>query len=137
MLRAEGQQGFSFLEVLLAMSILLLGGVAVMALFALVVDSLVQRQIKPRLEQVRTEVQTMAQEAVDLKPPGALPAPIPSAANEPPKNLSLPGFGVRIEFTRSTATSTGVLAKSVVYFQGRPVATIPPIPLVRSTVDPR
>lgn len=130
-------RGFSFLEVLIAMSILLLGGVAVLTLFALGVGDLAQRRIAAKLDQVRPEVRGIAQEAVDRKAAGQIPEPIPAKGEDPPFQLSQPGFGVRMDFTPSRHGGAGVQAHAVLYYQGRAVRVLPPIPVVRSTLDPR
>jgi prepilin-type N-terminal cleavage/methylation domain-containing protein len=131
------QRGFSFLEVLIAMSILLLGGVAVLSLFALGVNDLVQRRIESKLQQVRTEISGIVQTAVDKRAAGDIPDSIPAKSEEAPFPLSQPGFGVRIEFERNPFGGSGVHARAVVYYQGRPVKVLPPIPVVRSTIDPQ
>jgi prepilin-type N-terminal cleavage/methylation domain-containing protein len=135
--RPGSQRGFSFLEVLIAMSILLLGAVSVLSLFALGVNALILRRIDAKLEQVRTEVATIAQEAVDKKAPGELPPNIPPKAEDPPHPLSQVGFGVRIQFAPSPFGGTGLQALAVIYYRGKVAKVLPPLPLSRSTLDPR
>lgn len=135
-LRRPSERGFSFLEVLIAMAVLLLGAVAILSLFAVGVADLMRRQVDSRLDQVRTEVSTMAQAAVDRVAPGEIPAAIPPRSEDPPVPLSQPGFGVRLEFARSEL-GPGLMASAWIYYQGRPARTLPPIPLTRSTLDPR
>jgi hypothetical protein len=135
--RAASPWGFSFIEVLLAMSILLVGGIAVLSLFAVGVSHLVQRRVDAGLDQVRPEVTGLAQSAVDKRPPGELPEAIPPKPDDPPRPLSLPGFGVRVRFERNPFGGPGVYAHSVLYHQGRVVKVLPPLPLVRTTIDPK
>ncbi len=67
----QGQRGFSFLEVLIAMSILIVGSVSILSLFVIGVHHQVERRIEKRLEEVRPEVMTIVQEAVDNLGPDA------------------------------------------------------------------
>jgi hypothetical protein len=133
-LRSEA--GFSFLEVLMAMSVLLLGSVAVLSLFAVGVNDLVQRRIDAKLEIVRPEVRTRIQDWVDRTPPGKDPENMPPKDGDPNVALSQPGWSFRARFAPSGFGRSGWLAKTVIYLNDRPTRVLPPIPVVRSTIDP-
>ena len=112
--------GFSFLEVLIALSILLVGSVAVLACFALGVAHLAQRKLEARLEQVRPEVETIVQDAVDALPPGELPQKIVD------RPLSRPNFSLKVEWSASPFKDPSVVAHAVVLYRGSPVYPMPP-----------
>ena len=95
-------RGFSLIEVLIALSILLVGGVSVMSVFALAADFLVERKIEEKLILVRPEAVTMAQDAVDTAAPGAPPRPIGDAKDTSSWRPSAqPGFAISIVFAPS------------------------------------
>jgi prepilin-type N-terminal cleavage/methylation domain-containing protein len=134
----RGQDGFSFLEVLMAMSVLLLGAVAILALFALAVNDLIVRRVESKLDQVRSEVVTLAQDAVDRSAAkgGSVPEAIPASASDPPRPLSAQGYAVRITFERAPYSLYGVTALAHLYYQGAVVEIFPPLPITRSTLAP-
>lgn len=86
----RNQKGFTFIEVLLALSILVVGSTSILALFLLGVDAQVRRRIDARELQVRPEVQAILQAAVNAARPGQSPA----ALDDVP--LSVPGYGVDV-----------------------------------------
>ena len=49
--------GFTFIEVLIALSILVVGSVSILALFTLGVDAQVRRRVEARQAQVRPEIE--------------------------------------------------------------------------------
>jgi hypothetical protein len=87
---------------MIALSILLVGGVSVMAVFALAADFLIDRKIEDRMILVRPEAVTMAQDAVDTapagKPPNAIGDPKDPATWRP---TSHPGYSVGMTFAPS------------------------------------
>lgn len=119
----------------MALSVLLLGSVAVLALFAVGVNALVDRQVDSRLEIIRPEVRMLVQDAVDRVAAGRAPEDIPPTAQAPPRPLSPRGYGVRVKF-KPAESGAGHVAAAVLYYQGRPVRVFPPIPVSRSTLDP-
>jgi prepilin-type N-terminal cleavage/methylation domain-containing protein len=124
------ERGFSFLEVLMAMSILLVGSIGVLALFTLGVNDMVQRRIDARMEQVRNEVVSLAHGAVsESGPDEVLKKKIETA-------LSVPDYSVRLEFTASRFDGPSVLAHATIFHQGQPVRVLPPIPLTRMVLVP-
>ncbi|MHC5012261.1 MAG: type IV pilus modification PilV family protein [Planctomycetota bacterium] len=125
------QAGFSFLEVLFALSILLVGSVAVLSLFAIGTHHVVERRIARRVAQVTPEVMTIVQDAVDAV-----------AIDEPPPQirgyeLSQPDYTVDVDFDPTGFGGPRYHAKAVLLFRGQPVHAFPPIPISRSTFDPR
>ena len=127
--RVEG--GFSFIEVLMALSMLLVGSVAILSLFAIGAQHMVQRKIDARLTQVRPEVQVIVQDALDAKKPGESPTKI--AAMELPQR----DFSLDVDFQPSPFGGDRYVALAVISFRGSPVRVLPPIFLTRSTLDPR
>ncbi len=137
--RRARERGFSFLEVLMAMSVLLLGSVAILSLFTLAVNDLIERRIESKLDQVRSEVATIAQDAVDraAAKSGSVPEGVPAKPDDPPRPLSIPGYAVRISFEHALYSGYGVTARASLYYQGRVVEVFPPLPLTRSTLAPQ
>jgi prepilin-type N-terminal cleavage/methylation domain-containing protein len=123
-------RGFTFIEVLFALSILLVGSVAILSLFAIGADALVQRRIDARLAQLRPQVETLAQDALDTQ-----------KNDQPPAKISAyeldPDYTVDVEFKQERGSNARLMAYAVIQFRGRPVRVLPPIPLTRSTLDPR
>ena len=70
---SNSSSGFSFIEVLIALSILLVGSVSILSLFMIGVHHQVERRIEKRLQQVRPEVLAIAQDIVDQSDPLKLP----------------------------------------------------------------
>jgi len=122
--------GFSFLEVLIALSVLLVGSVAILSLFALGAHDAVQRKLDARLAQVRPEVQARVQQRLDATPEGK---DVPPIENEP---LSQHEYSLRAEFHASSYGQHRVVAHAIILFRGRPVRVLPPIPLTRSVMSP-
>ena len=130
-LTAAGQRGFSFLEVLMALSMLLVGSVAILSLFAIGAQHMVQRKIDARLTQVRPEVQVIVQDAVDKTRAGEPP---PKIAN---LDLAQRDFSLDVEFQPSPFGGDRYVALAVISFRGSPVRVLPPMFLTRSTLDPQ
>jgi prepilin-type N-terminal cleavage/methylation domain-containing protein len=113
------QRGFSFIEVLVAMSILVVGSVSVLALFAIGVDRMVERRVEARYQQVRPEIDAILQTRVDSTRPGELPAAIKRAS---PVLLSRRGYSLAAEFKTSPFKGApGYLATVEMLFRGEPV----------------
>jgi prepilin-type N-terminal cleavage/methylation domain-containing protein len=85
------ERGFSFIEVIIAMSVLVVGSVAVLGLFALGVNRMVERRVAVRTEQMRPEIGSILQAAVDLAGERGLPEPI---TREKPHPLSRRGYAL-------------------------------------------
>ena len=125
-------RGFSLIEVMIALSLLLIGGVSILAVFTLAVSHRVERDIEARLDLVRPEARTMAQDAVDRTKVGGAPAPVTDAAT------SQPGFTVSIAFRPSPNGDPSWVASAVISFQGKELrqGRLPPLWVYRSTLDP-
>jgi prepilin-type N-terminal cleavage/methylation domain-containing protein len=76
--RARGSRGFTLVEVMIALGLLLVGGVSVLSVFTLAVVHRVERELESKVDLLRPEVRTLAQEAVDRVPAGKPPAPVGS-----------------------------------------------------------
>ena len=130
----KGARGFTFLEVLIALSILVVGSVAILSLFALGAHEMVQRQIEARIARVTPEVLLLVQDHVDHLKPDETPQPIKA------RDLSEPDYAVDVEFRPSPFGGPRFEAIATILFQGRPLwrgGVLPPIPVTRSTLDPR
>ncbi len=129
------QHGFSFIEVIIALSILLVGSVSILSLFSIGVWHQTERRIEERVQQVKQEIETIVQEEVDKLSPGAMPKTVKE------RQLTLPGYTVNIQWSANPAlpqgVNSGVFAHAVLRFRGNPVRTLKPIPVTRSTLNPR
>ena len=85
--------GFTFIEVLIALSILVVGSVSILALFTLGVDAQVRRRVEARQAQVRPEIEAILQAAVDGTKPGGVPEAIRA------RPLSVPGYALDVDWT--------------------------------------
>jgi len=129
--RAASQSGFSFLEVLIALSMLLVGSVAILSLFAIGTREAVDRKIEARMAQVRPEVQVIVQDALDRVDTGKRPEPIREL------DLSRRDYTLNVDFQPSPFGGPRWVAHAVILFRGEPLRVLPPIFLLRSTLDPR
>lgn len=128
------QHGFSFIEVLIALSILLVGSVSILSLFAIGVHHQVERRIEKRLQQVRPEILAISQDIVDQSDPLKLPDEKGEKTTGIP--LSQVGYTVDLRFSASPFHGQGVLAHAVIKFRGEPVRVLDPIPVFRTTLTP-
>jgi prepilin-type N-terminal cleavage/methylation domain-containing protein len=124
-----GPRGFTLLEVMIALALLLVGGVSILSVFSLAVS----HRVEPRLDLVRPQARTLAQEAVDAAEPGRPPAPIVDAPT------GQPGFTVSVSFARSPNDDPAWVASISISYMGTPLRTgrLPPLWLYRSALDPR
>ena len=141
----QAAAGFSFIEVLIALSILLVGSLSILSLFAVGVDHMVQRRIEQRTLTAIPEVRTIVQELVDQGPPRGGP---PKDVKDYP--LSLPGYTVDIRFSTkvlqggpdetgasSQVNLPGINAIATLKNQGRALRVLTPFSVVRSTLEPK
>jgi hypothetical protein len=123
--------------VLIALSLLLVGGLCVLSVFTLAVVHGVERYMEGKLDLLRREAHTIAQQAVDSTKgePGSAAAPAP--IRDLP--LSQPGFALGVDFAPSPNGDRGVyVARAVITYQGKELrqGRLPPMWLHRSTLDP-
>ena len=128
--RQPAASGFTFIEVLMALGIFIVGSVGIVALFAQGVDSQVRRRLDSKAVQVRPEVDTIVQEAIDKARPGAAPALIKD------KPLSVRGFSLDVLWRPDPWHGTTMIAYPTLLFNGRRHEALPPIVVTRSTLDP-
>ena len=131
MIQRRDQHGFSFLEVIIAMSVLIVGSVSVLALFALGVNRMVDRRVAARTEQMRPEIESILQSAVD-QAGNKLPAVI---SRTEPRNLSRRGYALAVKWSPSPFNTPGLMAHAELLYQGQPVNVLI-IPVRRSFLDP-
>ena len=116
---AKGQAGFTFIEVLLAMSILASFSVLIIGLFAIGVDRMVDRRVEARFQQVRPEIDAILQARVDSAKFGDLPQEITRDGAIP---LSRRGYSLAAKFKSSPFQGApGYLAVVELLFRGQPV----------------
>jgi len=129
--RTAPHSGFSFIEVLMAMSVLIVGSVSVLGLFAIGVNRMVDRRVEARLAEVRPEIDSILQARVDLARAGDLPKVI---TREEPVLLSRRGYGLAVTWrTNPFEHAPGYLAHAELLFRGSPVRRLI-IPIRRSFV---
>ncbi len=128
---APAQGGFSFIEVLMAMSVLVVGSVSVLGLFSIGVNRMVDRRVEARLAEVRPEIDSILQARVDLARPGDLPKGV---TREDPILLSRRGYGLSVLWRSNPfQQAPGYLAHAELLFRGKPVRRLI-IPIRRSYV---
>ena len=129
------QSGFSFIEVIIALSILVVGSVSILSLFTIGVHHQTERRIEQRVLQVTPEIKTIVQEELDKVPPGRMPKVVKD------RQLSVRGYTVDVKWTGNSLIRAnvvaGVFAHATLKFRASAVRTLKPIPLTRSTLDPR
>jgi prepilin-type N-terminal cleavage/methylation domain-containing protein len=130
-------RGFTLIEVLIALSLLLIGGICVLSVFTLAVVHGVERYMEAKLDLLRPEARTISQQAVD----GAKGEPGNPAAPAAIRNLEMsqPGFTLGVDFAASPNGDRGVyVARAVISYRGRELRQghLPPMWLYRSTLDP-
>ena len=129
--RSNRQAGFTFIEVLLAMTILASFSVLIIGLFAVGVDRMVDRRVEARFQQVRPEIDAILQTRVDEAREGELP---PDITREEPVLLSRRGYSLAAKFNSSPFQGApGFLATVELLFRGQPVKR-EIIPLRRSFI---
>ncbi len=124
--------GFSFVEVMVALSMLLVGCLAILPLFALGVQDLAQRRLATDLRRVRPEVQVLVQQEVDRA--GGLPKDLDGTRRRA-YPLSLAGYDALVEWIPSPFGGPGIWALASIRRQGEIVTTLPPIAARRSSFD--
>lgn len=127
---ADRQRGFSFIEVIMALGILVLGSVSVLVLFAMGVNAQVRRRIDERARQVRPEIAVILQTAVDDVKPGTAPPPLKDVP------LSQEGYSLDVEWTMDPFGGNTPVAYAYLKLEGERVKGIGPRPIIPSTLDP-
>lgn len=122
------QAGFTFIEVLMALAMLLVGSVAILSLFAMGTKALVQRQVDARIDQVKREAEIVLQDAFDGERTGGLPDAIADRPLEA-------DFTFDATFQPSPFGGDRAVALAVVKYQGTPVRSFL-VPLTRSILVP-
>jgi prepilin-type N-terminal cleavage/methylation domain-containing protein len=125
--RPRPARGFTLLEVMIAMGLLLVGGVSILAVFTLAVAHRVERDVEAKLDLVVPEVQSMAQEAVNRVDKTGVPTPIVNAAT------SQIGFTVSIRFAKSPNYDRAWVALARIAYRGSefPQGVLKPMFLTR------
>lgn len=126
-------RGFTLIEVLIAMSLLLVGGVSILSVFTLAVVHRVERDMEAKLDLLRPEARSLAQDAVDKTKAGTPPAPLVNAPT------SQPGFTLSVAFVRSPNGDPAWVAQCVISYRGQELrqGRLPPMWLTRSALDLR
>jgi prepilin-type N-terminal cleavage/methylation domain-containing protein len=127
------RRGFTLIEVMIALAMLLVGGVGILAVFAVAAAHLVESKVSERLAQVRFEAEAMAQDAVDSMPADRK---APDPVRDRP--TSVPGYTVSIDFAKSPNDDPAFVARIRISFRGTETAQglLPPRFVTRSTITP-
>lgn len=120
--------GFSFIEVLIAMSILVVGSVSVLGLFTIGVNRVVQRRVDARLIKVRPEIDSLLQTVVDSADPNKGPTDV---TRESPLPLSQRGYALAVTWKSSPFEGPQYWAQVELLYQGKPVRLLS-MPVTRS-----
>lgn len=131
----SSRAGFSFLEVMVALSMLLVGCLAVLPLFAIGAQHLTARRFDTEIRRLRPEVLTIVQQEVDRH--GGLPRDL-GAGGRKVYPLSLRGYDVTVDWAVSPfdELGAGVVALAAIRREGRVEHVLKPIALNRSMFDP-
>jgi len=121
------QAGFSFIEVIIAMSVLIVGSVSVLGLFAIGVNRMVQRRVDARLIKVRPEIDSILQTRVDTTHPDKVPANI-TRENAVP--LSRRGYALAVAWKENPFQGPQYWAQVELLYQGKPVRLLT-VPVTR------
>ena len=125
--------GFSFMEVLISMGILVTGSVLVLGLFTIGVNRMVKRKVDARLIKVRPEIDSILQSEVDSTAVGKSPQNIP---RENPIPLSRRGYAVAVTWKKNPWDGPQFWGQVELLFQGKPVRLLS-VPITRSFLDPK
>jgi len=110
--------GFSFIEVLIAMSILVVGSVSVLGLFTIGVNRVVQRRVDARLIQVRPEIDSILQSQVDGTDSNKHPVDV---KRDNPLSLSQRGYALAVTWKSNPFGGPQFWAQVELLYQGKPV----------------
>ena len=118
---------------MIALTMLLVGGMSILAVFTLAVSHRVERDIEAHLNLVRPEARTLAQQQVDQAKEGEAPKPVTDVATRQP------GFTVSATFQKSPNGDASWVATVTISYQGKELrqGRLPPMWLYRSTIEPR
>lgn len=122
--------GFTFIEVLISLSILVVGSVSILALFTLGVDAQIRRRVDARQAQVRPEIEALLQASVDATKQGGVPAAVRAAP------LSVPGYALDVDWTVDPGPSQTPVAFPFLVYRGQRVRALGPHPVQRTLLDP-
>jgi prepilin-type N-terminal cleavage/methylation domain-containing protein len=125
------RQGFTLLEVMIAMALLLVGGISILSVFTLAIAHRVGRDVDAELAQVRDQVRAMAQAQVDAAPKGKPPEPLVDAPT------AQTGFTVTIRFVPSPNGDASWVAQVRIAYRGVELreGTVPPMFLRRNVYE--
>lgn len=128
---SRAESGFSFMEVLIAMSILVVGSVSVLGLFTIGVNRMVQRRVDARLIKVRPEIDSILQSRVDATHPDKMPANITKENAVP---LSRRGYALAVAWKENPFQGPQYWAQVELLYQGKPVRLLT-MPVTRSFLN--
>jgi type II secretory pathway pseudopilin PulG len=125
--------GFTLIEVMIALAMLLVGGVGILAVFAVAAAHVVESKVAEKMGQARYEAEAMAQAAVDAMDPASK---APLAIRDRP--TSVPGYAVSIDFAPSPNGDPAWVARIRVSYRGTPTTQglLPPRFVTPSSLDP-
>ena len=116
------------MEVLIAMSILVVGSVSVLGLFTIGVDRMVERRVDARLIKVRPEIDSILQSRVDESHPDKMPENVTKENAVP---LSQRGYAVAVQWKGNPFGGPQYWAQVQLLYQGTAVRLFN-VPVTRS-----
>ena len=124
-------RGFTLIEVMIALGLLLVGGISILSVFTLAVVHQVERNLEAKLDLLRPEARTIAQDAVNKAEPGKAPVTISE------REMSEPGYSTSVTFSKSPNGDPAFVAHVQIAYRGRVPrqGRLPPLWLYRSTLD--
>jgi prepilin-type N-terminal cleavage/methylation domain-containing protein len=125
--------GFTFLEVLIAMSILVVGSVSVLGLFTLGVNRMVDRRVDARLIQVRPEIDSILQTLVDTSDPSKMPADVVKENAIP---LSQRGYALTVTWKGNPFDGPQYWAQVQLLYTGK-IVRLFSVPITRNFLTPK
>ncbi len=122
--KREGEEGFTLLEILMAMIVLAVGGVSVLSLFAAAVSLQYKSVVSDREAKILPEVVAEAQQMLNLHIPTSQQKVPESVAR---RRIGETGFDVEISFTEVSGEGTlmptppgeGAVAAIQLYYRGK------------------
>jgi hypothetical protein len=128
----RGARGFSFLEVMIALAMLLVGCLAILPMFAIGAQHLSQRRLATDLRRLKPEVLVLVQQEVDRS--GGIPRNMGTQGRST-YPLSIRGYDVLVEWSPSPFEGPGVVALAAIRREGRVEHVLKPIAVLRSMFD--
>ena len=122
---AKSEQGFTLLEILLAMIVLSVGGIGILSLFAAAVTSQYNSVVNERKADILTAMVNEAQEELNRHNPTA-DEPVPKNRAREKSPVHGRDFEIALRWTAATQfpAGEGAVAEIDIFYRGQPVDTV-------------